>query len=53
MMPTEDYLTNTDYRAGYDAACLCEEKDKTKTPEWIRGFNDATEDLDLDNQRFI
>jgi hypothetical protein len=33
------YFTNKEFRAGFDAATLCESCDKSKSKDWIDGWN--------------
>ena len=42
----ELYRADSDYRAGYDAAALCEEFDKTKPDGWREGWQAYQTDMD-------
>jgi hypothetical protein len=33
------YFTNKEFRNGFDAAALCESCDKSKSKNWIDGWN--------------
>jgi len=33
------YFTSKEFRAGFDAAALCESCDKSKSKDWIDGWN--------------
>jgi hypothetical protein len=33
------YFTNKEFRIGFDAAALCESCDKSKSKDWIEGWN--------------
>ncbi len=33
------YFTNKEFRTGFDAATLCEPYNKSKSKDWIEGWN--------------
>jgi hypothetical protein len=37
------------FRAGFDAAALCEQRDKSQTADWLRGFDECARKLDQGN----
>ena len=38
------YEQSADFKEGYDAACLCMNRDKSKSHDWLQGFDKATQD---------
>jgi hypothetical protein len=38
------YEESTDFKKGYEAACLCMNRDQSKSRDWLRGFDKAQED---------
>jgi len=38
------YEQSADFKKGYEAACLCMNRDRSNSRDWLRGFDKATED---------
>ena len=38
------YEQSADFKKGYEAACLCMNRDRANSREWLRGFDQATQD---------
>jgi hypothetical protein len=46
MNPTDRYWTNPSYRAGYDAYCAGEPRDRERNIDWLAGYDAARRDSD-------